>query len=420
MGPEFADHIEPDPQQTAPGKARRKRLGEVESQAQASEPESKSRRKVLGEIEPQVHALEPTIASEALVDIATAPKAGELPAPSKSGRPRLVNTEPMPEEPQPQPQPKPGRPRLADGETLPREEEPPFVMQPPSLMDLETQVPVQQPGLVDLDAQIDIEPPSKKHQPHPSDEMATAARPKTGEQQTRQAPPAHSRPATMETVPDAQERQSNPACPPPTNAHSRGGLQEPQSPAPRLHLAAKAPRCAEPRTSAAVKPSLEQTMFMELLAELRAKQNLARAAIGSLLVAIGGALLWALISLVSGAAISSMAIGVGFLVGSTVHMFGQGIDRSFGRLGAAMSAFGCVLGAYLATWMLVAREAGVSLTAVLSHLGFAGIAGATLGGAHPLDIIFYGIAIYEGYIFSFRRLTDTAFDRVVQQDGRTA
>lgn len=417
MGPEFADHIEPDPQQTAPGKPRRKRLGELESQAQASQPESKARRKVLGEIEPQVNALEPTLAPEALVDIATAPEADELPVQSKSGRPRLVNTEPMPEEPQPQPQPKPGRPRLTDAEILPREEEPPFVVQPPSLMDLETQVQVPQPGLVDLDAQIDIEPPSKEHQPHLGDEIVVAAQPKVNEQQERPAPPAHSRPATMETVPDAQERQSNPVCQHLTNAHSQAGRQEPQSPARRLQLGAEAPRCAESRTSTAAKPSVEQTMFTELLAQLRAKQNLARAAIGSLLAAVGGALLWALISLVSGTGISSMAIGVGFLVGSTVHMFGQGIDRPFGRLGAAMSAFGCVLGTYLATWMLVAREAGVPLATVLNHLGFAGIAGATLGRAHPLDIIFYGIAIYEGYIFSFRRLTDTAINHVAQQDG---
>lgn len=407
MGPEFADHIEPDPQQTTPDKPRRKRLGEVESQTEASGPESKPRRKVLGEIEPQVHALEPTMAGQGLVDIATAPEADELPVQSKSGRSRLVNTEPMPEEPQPQPQPKPGRPRLMDVETLPREEEPLFVMQPPSLMDLEMQVPVPQPGLLDLDAQIDVEPPSKKDQPHPGDEIAVAAQPKVNEQEKRPAPPVHTHPATMEAVRKPQERQSTPACARPTNAHLQAGPQKPQSPAPPLHSAAKAPRSEAPRTSEAEKPSLEQILFTNLLAQLRTKQNFPRAAIGSLLAAVAGALLWALISLVSGTGVSSMAIGIGFLVGSTVHMFGQGVDRSFGRLGAAMSAFGCALGTCLATWMLVAREAGVSPATVLSHLGFAGMASATLGRAHPLDIILYGIALYEGYIFSFRRLTDT-------------
>ncbi|GEM_PF-866827 len=405
MGPEFADHIEPDPRQTTPDKPRRKRLGEVESQTEASQPEAKPRRRVLGEIEPQVHAPEPTMTGQALVDIET-PQADEPAAPSKSGRPCLVNTEPMQEEPQPQPQPKPGRPRLMNVETLPPEDEPPFVMQPPSLMDLETQVPVPQPGLVDLDAQIDIEPPSRKQQ-DPDDKMTAAARPEANKQQERPASSAHPHPAAMEAEHHPQEQQSNPARPRLTNASCQADLPETQHAVPQPHLRVATAHRETSRTDAAVKPSLEQTLFTNLLAQLRTKQDFPRAVIGSLLVAVTGALLWALFSLVSGAGVNSMAIGMGFLVGSTVHMFGQGVDRSFGRLGAGMAAFGCLLGTCLATWMLVAREAGVSLATVLSHLGFAGMASATIARAHPLDIILYGIAIYEGYIFSFRRLTDT-------------
>jgi hypothetical protein len=50
---------------------------------------------------------------------------------------------------------------------------------------------------------------------------------------------------------------------------------------------------------------------------------------------------------------------------------------------------------------------------VLAHLGQnpAGALGLTVA-VHPIDLVFYGIAIYGGYRFSFWRLTEARIRRL--------
>jgi hypothetical protein len=93
-----------------------------------------------------------------------------------------------------------------------------------------------------------------------------------------------------------------------------------------------------------------------------------------------------------------MAIAVGFLVGRAVRATGHGIDPKFGYLGAVCALAGCVL-------------SDIGFYADIRHIGF-GQALADLDMAlltklvitfsQPMDILFYGIAIYEGYKFSFK------------------
>ena len=35
---------------------------------------------------------------------------------------------------------------------------------------------------------------------------------------------------------------------------------------------------------------------------------------------------------------------------------------------------------------------------------------------HPMDLLFYGIAIYEGYRFSFRELLEDEIESIIKQD----
>jgi hypothetical protein len=141
---------------------------------------------------------------------------------------------------------------------------------------------------------------------------------------------------------------------------------------------------------------------------LRAKQNFPLALAGGLTVAVVGAMLWALITVMTNYQVGWMAVGVGFFVGGMVRMLGRGVDRSFGYLGAALSLVGCLLGNLLSLCAVIAGQEGVSLLAVLTHIGSNPIMipAALLATFHSLDLLFYGIAVYEGYRFSFRQTAD--------------
>ncbi|OHB68091.1 MAG: hypothetical protein A2Y77_16385 [Planctomycetes bacterium RBG_13_62_9] len=139
------------------------------------------------------------------------------------------------------------------------------------------------------------------------------------------------------------------------------------------------------------------------------------AAIGGLGAAAVGAIIWAVITVATNYQIGWMAVGVGFLVGGMVRTLGRGIDKSFGYLGAAMAAFGCLLGNLLSLCTVIASQEGVSPFAILAHISShpVVIPGALIVTFHPMDLLFYGLAVYEGYRLSFRRITEADLSRIV-------
>jgi hypothetical protein len=113
---------------------------------------------------------------------------------------------------------------------------------------------------------------------------------------------------------------------------------------------------------------------------------------------------WAVITVATGYQIGWMAVGVGFLVGFAVRYLGRGIDKSFGVTGAVWSLVGCGAGNLLAVCGLVAKQQNISIGQILGSLNLE-IAGAMLAATFsPIDLLFYAIAVYEGYRLSFRRV----------------
>lgn len=142
------------------------------------------------------------------------------------------------------------------------------------------------------------------------------------------------------------------------------------------------------------------------IAELRSKQSLSLGVITGLLAAVVGAMLWAAITVLTNAQIGWMAVGVAALVGVVVRTLGRGLDRSFGWLGAGLSLFSCILGNYLASCVFIAREVGLPVTSVLTQINPAAIPSLMIATFHPLDVLFYGLAIWMGYRLSFRQITE--------------
>lgn len=153
-------------------------------------------------------------------------------------------------------------------------------------------------------------------------------------------------------------------------------------------------------------PTLDEDKLLQYQQQLRLEQNLPMGFVAGLAGAILGALLWAIVTVATGYQIGWMAVGVGFLVGFAIRQMGKGIDKTFGIMGAVLALLGCVLGNMFTILGVAANQEGLGYFELLIGADYAAvfdIMGETFG---PMDILFYGIAVYEGYKFSFRQLTE--------------
>jgi hypothetical protein len=151
-------------------------------------------------------------------------------------------------------------------------------------------------------------------------------------------------------------------------------------------------------------PSGAISISREHYERLRAEQSLLVALFAGIAGAIVGALAWAAVTIVTEYQIGYMAIAVGFIVGYAVRL-GNGIDKVFGILGAVLSLFGCVLGNMFSLIGFVSKQEHLSLVATIARLDYSKIPGLVTATFSVMDLVFYAIAVYEGYRFSFRRLS---------------
>ncbi len=138
------------------------------------------------------------------------------------------------------------------------------------------------------------------------------------------------------------------------------------------------------------------------LEQLLAAQNFNRAVAAGIGAALVGAVLWAVVTVVTKSELGLMAISVGFLVGRAIRATGHGIDPKFGYLGAVCALAGCLLGNVLSDIGFYADIRHIGFGEALADLDMALLTKLVTTFSQPMDILFYGIAIYEGYKFSFQ------------------
>jgi hypothetical protein len=109
-----------------------------------------------------------------------------------------------------------------------------------------------------------------------------------------------------------------------------------------------------------------------------------------------------MITVVTEMEIGIVAVAIGYIVGQAVRVAGNGIDKKFGYLGAVCALFGCILGNILSAIAIFARAKGVAFGDLLATLDFDFIRKLMVAFFHPLDLLFYAIALYEGYRFSIK------------------
>lgn len=135
--------------------------------------------------------------------------------------------------------------------------------------------------------------------------------------------------------------------------------------------------------------------------QLLAEQNLPKAVLLGVIACIVGAVVWGLVSFSTGYQIGYMAIGIGFLVGIAMRQ-GKGVTPVFGIIGAALSLLSCVMGDFFSIIGFVSKEYEVSFMNALTGIDYKSVASLMMENLASMTIVFYGIALYEGYKLSFR------------------
>lgn len=162
---------------------------------------------------------------------------------------------------------------------------------------------------------------------------------------------------------------------------------------------------------------LDSATTAYLRSRLESEQNLLLGVLGGLAAAAVGAGLWAGITVLTGWQIGFMAVGVGFLVGVVVRFLGRGVTSIFGVVGGALALLGCAVGNLLAVTALAAAGEGISLLDALPMLTPELISELMVATFSPMDLVFYGIAVYEGYRLSFRELTEAELKDLLSQSA---
>ncbi len=163
-------------------------------------------------------------------------------------------------------------------------------------------------------------------------------------------------------------------------------------------------------------PSVEvdEIALRSFMQKAESEQNLLGGTLAGAGAALLGAAIWAAITATTHFQIGWMAVGVGFLVGFAVRSVGKGMSSSFGIVGAVMALAGCVLGNYLAVCVSIAQHFEISFLDVATGMSFSQIAEVVKETFHILDVLFYGIAVYEGYKLSFRQISEEEIRQFVR------
>lgn len=152
---------------------------------------------------------------------------------------------------------------------------------------------------------------------------------------------------------------------------------------------------------------LDPVKVQQFQERLNEEQNIVLGLLAGGFAALVGAIIWAAITVITDYQVGWMAVGIGFLVGFTMRYFGKGLSKKFGILSAGLSLLSCLAGNVLTVAVIVSQQESMSLFEVLFILLLSpsAIFEALSVTFSPIDLLFYGIALYEGYRFAFRQVS---------------
>lgn len=144
----------------------------------------------------------------------------------------------------------------------------------------------------------------------------------------------------------------------------------------------------------------------KLIEKFRSEQHLIQGITWSVLTGVIGAILWGAITVATNYQIGFMAIAIGAGVGYTMRFAGKGIDQIFGISGAIIAILSCLLGNFFSIIGFVADAENLGYIETLNLFDYSQLTTIMSSTFEPMDLVFYAIAAYEGYKFSFRTFTE--------------
>ena len=150
----------------------------------------------------------------------------------------------------------------------------------------------------------------------------------------------------------------------------------------------------------------DEAKAAELISTLQRNQNFPLAIVAGIVSCLAGGGIWGAVTVATGYQIGWMAVAVGALVGFSIRFLGKGIEQKFGYAGAFFALLGCLLGNIFAQAGFIASEYDSGFFSVLFSFNLDIIIEIFTVTFSPIDLLFYGIAVYEGYKFSFQQLDD--------------
>ena len=166
-------------------------------------------------------------------------------------------------------------------------------------------------------------------------------------------------------------------------------------------------------------PALDPAQVNFAVQRLRDEENFAFAAVAGTLAAALGAAAWTAITVITEYQIGFMAVGVGFLVAYSIRIAGKGVSSKFQILGAALSLVGCLAGNFFTLCYFIALNEGMEFLELLTQINPAAIPDLMISTFSGMDLLFYGIAVYEGYRLSLRQVSEDEL-RGLTQPGADA
>lgn len=161
----------------------------------------------------------------------------------------------------------------------------------------------------------------------------------------------------------------------------------------------------QPTAPAPDDAAIDPMLLQRYLQNVRDNQNLMMGILGGAAGALLGAVIWAIIAAVAHLNIGFIAIAVGFLAGYGVRYLGKGIDVQFAIVGSICAALGVAAGQILAVCIFAAKEYQTSVFTIIGNLDPATMKEMLLIDFSPMDLFFYGIALWAGFKYAKRIIT---------------
>jgi len=148
-----------------------------------------------------------------------------------------------------------------------------------------------------------------------------------------------------------------------------------------------------------------EALLAALNAKLLREQNLPLALVAGAVTALIGALIWMGITVATDMHLGLVALAVGAAVGYAVRYAGKGVTKVYGIIGAVFTLLGCLAGEVFASVQFAANAANLDFFTALTKVDLAALLQNLGENSSAITYLIYGIGIYEGYKFSFRKLT---------------